>query len=279
MLSDREDHPSRVADGPLKGQTIGQVLEQFPEQVMGKFAGRFRRFPLLLKFLDVREMLSVQVHPTDPATAKTEAWVVLEAGTKSRIYAGLKPGTTAEVLRRALTNGTVADRLACFHPKPGDAVFNPAGMVHSLGGGVVVFEVQQNSDVTFRLFDWNHVDPKTGQPRALQVDQALACINFGQCAGGLVAPVVEETTPVRRERLFHCDHFWLSRVRGESPFTVGATGVPRVLVCIDGKGQLHHGGATYEIGKGDVFLLPAVLGACTLQPRGPVNVLEIEIPE
>ena len=104
VLSDREDHPSRVADGSLKGQTIAQVLEQFPEQVMGKFAGRFRRFPLLLKFLDVREMLSVQVHPGlnggDPATAKTEAWVVLEAGTKSRIYAGLKPGTTEGILRR-----------------------------------------------------------------------------------------------------------------------------------------------------------------------------------
>jgi mannose-6-phosphate isomerase len=179
MLSDRDDHPSCVADGSLQGQTIGQVLEQFPEQVMGTFAGRFRRFPLLLKFLDVREMLSVQVHPTDPATAKTEAWVVLEAGIKCRIYAGLKPRTTKGVLRQALRDGTVADDIACFHPKLGDAVFLPARTIHSLGGGVMVFEVQQNSDTTFRLFDWNHVDPKTGQLRALQVDQALACINFG----------------------------------------------------------------------------------------------------
>jgi mannose-6-phosphate isomerase len=283
VLSDRDDHPSRVADGPLKGQTIGQVLEQFPEQVMGNFAGCFRRFPLLLKFLDVREMLSVQVHPGvnggNAATAKTEAWVVLEAGTKSRIYAGLKPGTTPEVLRHALKEGTVADRLTCFHPKPGDAVFNPAGMVHSLGGGVMVFEVQQNSDVTFRLYDWNHVDPKTGQPRPLQVEQALACIDFGQRAGGLVAPVVETTSPVRRERLVHCDYFRLSRLRSESTFTVGAVGAPRVLVSIDGNGQLNHGGATYEIGRGDVFLLPAILGACSFHPRGPVNVLEIEIPE
>ena len=279
VLSDRDEHPSRVADGSLQGLSIAQLLDQYREQVMGKLAGRFRRFPLLLKFLDVREMLSVQVHPTDPATAKTEAWVVLEAGVKSRIYAGLKPGTTVEVLRYAVKEGTVADRLACFHPNPGDAVFNPAGMVHSLGGGVMVFEVQQNSDVTFRLFDWNHVDPKTGQLRALQAHQALACINFGQCAGGLIAPVVEETTPVNRERLFHCEYFWVSRVRGESPFPVGALGVPRVLVCIDGKGKLNHAGAAYEIGKGDVLLLPAVLGACTLQPQGPVNVLEIEIPE
>ena len=191
ILSDRDDHPSRVANGPLKGRTIGQLLEQCPEQLLGKLAGRFRRFPLLLKFLDAREMLSVQVHPSDahadllPAgeTGKTEAWVVLEAGPESRIYAGLKPGTTADNLRRALANGTVADHLACFTPKPGDGVFLPAGTVHSLGGDVVVFEVQQNSDVTFRLYDWDHVDAKTGQPRALQVDQALACIDFARVCG------------------------------------------------------------------------------------------------
>ena len=263
VLSDREDHPSRVADGPLKGRTIAQLLAQFPEQVMGKLAGRFRRFPLLLKFLDAREMLSVQVHPADthtdllPAgeTGKTEAWVVLEAGPKSRIYAGLKPGTTEADLRQAL------------------------GTVHTLGGGVVVFEVQENSDVTFRLYDWNHVDAKTGQPRALQVDRALACIDFGECAGGLVAPVVEATKPVERERRFHCRDFRLARLRGDSPFAVGAPGVPSVLVSIDGTGELEHGGATYAVGKGDVFLLPAVTGTCTFRPRGAVNVLELAIPE
>ena len=287
VLSDRDDHASRVADGPLKGRTIAQLLEQFPEYVMGKLAGRFRRFPLLLKFLDAREMLSVQVHPADnhtdllPAgeTGKTEAWVVLEAGPESRIYAGLKPGTTEATLRQALTDGGVADHLACFTPKPGDGVFIPAGTVHALGGDIVVFEVKENSDVTFSLYDWNHVDAKTGKPRALHVDRALACIDFGKCAGGLVAPVVEATEPVERERLFRCEHFRLSRLRGQSPFTVGASGVPSVLVSIEGAGQVEHGGAAYAIGKGDVFLLPAVLGACTFRPSSAVSVLEIEIPE
>jgi mannose-6-phosphate isomerase len=254
---------------------------------MGKLAGRFRRFPLLLKFLDAREMLSVQVHPADnhtdllPAgeTGKTEGWVVLEAGTESRIYAGLRPGTTEATLRQAIADGGVADQLACFTPKPGDGVFIPAGTVHALGGDIVVFEVQENSDVTFRLYDWNHVDAKTGKPRALQVDRALACIDFGGCAGGLVAPVVEATEPVERERLFRCEHFRLSRLRGQSPFTVGASGVPSVLVSVEGAGQVEHGGAAYAIGKGDVFLLPAVLGACTFQPSSAVSVLEIEIPE
>jgi mannose-6-phosphate isomerase len=287
LLSDRDDHKSRVANGPLKGQTIGQLLRQFPQQIMGKLAGRFRRFPLLLKFLDVQEMLSVQVHPTKAntnllptgETPKTEAWVVLEAGTQSRIYAGLKPGTTEASLRRALTNGTVADQLACLTPKPDDAIFLRAGTVHSLGGDLVVFEIQQNSDVTFRLYDWDHIDPKTGKPRALQVDKAMACIDFSEGPVSRVTPVVETTTPVERERLFDCEHFWLWRLRGQSPFTVGAVDLPRVLVCVEGAGQVEHGSAAYAIGKGDVFVLPAVIGKCVFRPRGAVNLLEIAIPD
>jgi mannose-6-phosphate isomerase len=278
VLSDREDHPSRVADGALKGLTIAQLLGQFPRQVMGSLAGRFRRFPLLLKFLDAREMLSVQVHPAGES-GKTEAWVVVEAGRDSRIYAGLKPGTTEADLRQALANGGPADRLACFAPAPGDAVFIPAGTVHALGGGVVVFEVQQNSDVTFRLYDWGHVDAKTGKPRPLQVEQALQCVDFAGRAGGLVVPVAEATASVKREWLFHCEYFWLSRLQGDVPFAVGKPGVPRVLVCIAGTGQLEHEGTTYSVRKGEVFLIPAVTGECTFRPCGAVNVLEIEIPE
>jgi mannose-6-phosphate isomerase len=277
VLSDRDDHPSLVANGPLQGRSITQVLEQFPKQMMGELAGRFRRFPLLLKFLDAREMLSVQVHPADD-TGKTEAWVVLEAGSKSRIYAGLRPRTTAEILWRALKDGTVVDHLACFVPKSGDGVFIPAGTVHSLGGGAMVFEVQQNSDVTFRLYDWNHLDPETLKPRPLQVDQALACIHYAEHPAGRVTPVMEGTAPVACERLFHCEYFRLWRLRGQSPFSVGAAGVPRILVCLEGAGQLEHGVAD-AVGKGDVWLLPAVTGACTFRPRGAVSVLEIAIPE
>jgi mannose-6-phosphate isomerase len=286
LLSDRDDHASRVANGPLQGATIRQLLNRSPEQMLGKPAGRFQRFPLLLKFLDARDVLSVQVHPADGRTdllppgesGKTEAWVVLETGSKSRIYAGLRPGTTADVLRQALAERTVADHLASFAPRPGDAVFIKAGTVHSLAD-VVVFEVQQNSDVTFRLYDWERVDVKTGQPRALHVDQALACIDFSQGAIGPSAPVVESTMPVRRERLFDCEHFRLWRLRGETPFTVGIAGAPRVLVCIDGAGQLEHGADMHAVRKGDVLLLPAVVGACVFRPHGAVTLLEVALPE
>jgi mannose-6-phosphate isomerase len=286
LLSDRDDHPSHVANGPLKGQTLAELLHQWPEQLLGKLAGRFRRFPLLLKFLDVRDTLSVQVHPSDqqtnylPAgeTGKTEAWVVLESGIKSRIYAGLKPATTIGTLRQALSNGTVADCLASFTPKPGDGILIPAGTVHSLDD-VVVFEVQENSDVTFRLYDWNHVDTRTGQHRPLQVDQAMACIDFAQGAIGPVVPMMDELKPVLRERLFDCEHFGLWRFGAESPFRVGAERTPRVLVCLAGDGQVGHNGANYAIDKGDVLLLPAVVGVCLCQPHGAISLLEISLPE
>jgi mannose-6-phosphate isomerase len=286
LLSDRDDHPTLVANGPLKGQTLGQLLKQLPQQMLGKRAGRFRRFPLLLKFLDVRNALSVQVHPSDGQTSyvpsgetgKTEAWVVLEAGPKSRIYAGLDPGTTADNMRRAVANKTVAEHLPYFTPKPGDGVLVPAGTVHSLND-VVVFEVQENSDVTFRLYDWDHVDPKTGQSRPLQVDQAMACIDFAQGVLGPVVPVVEKVQPVERERLFCCEHFGLSRISGESPFMVGVRETPRVLVCIAGDGQLDHAGANHAIRKGDVFLLPAEVGACLCRPKGEMTLLDISLPK
>ena len=286
LLSDRDDQRSLVANGPLKGQSLTQLLEQSPAELLGDLAPRCRRFPLLLKFLDAREMLSVQVHPGDedkaliPAgeTGKTEAWVVLETGPESRIYAGLKPGTTMDNLRGALGDGTLVERLACFTPKPGDGVFLPAGTVHSLGGDTVVFEVQENSDVTFRLFDWDRVDADTGLSRTLQVEQALACIDLAAHNDGPVAAVVESTAPVRRERIFQCKHFGLWRLSGQTPFAVGVAGALRLIVCIEGVGQIEHDGSTYPVAAGDVWLLPAAVGVCPFQPSGTVTLLEIALP-
>lgn len=285
VLSDCQDQASSVANGNLRGQTISQLFEQYPERLMGKLAHRFDRFPLLLKFVDARQMLSVQVHPSDAHTAllplgeteTTEGWVVLETGKDSRICAGLKADTTSEVLVRALADGTVAEHLRCSNPRTGDAFLIPAGTPHTLGD-VVVFEVQQTRDVTFHLCDWDQIDPETDKAQPLQVQEALACIEFGESLAGLVMPLVETTTHVRRELLFKCAQFWLWRLRGQSPFDVGANGVPRIVLCIDGNGQIVHGGVTHAVRKGDVFLLAAEIGVCAFQPRGGVTLLEIALP-
>jgi len=286
VLSDRQGHASRVAGGPFAGQTLGQLMADWPEPLLGTQARTFRRFPLLLKFLDARRMLSVQVHPSDahtrllPAgeTGKTEAWIVLKTGPASRIYAGLKPGTTPTTLRKGLADGRLTDSLAHFTPEVGDCVLLPAGTVHSLGGDLVVFEIQQNSDVTFRLYDWNHVDAKTGRPRPLQVENALACADFTAGTIGPVTPLVDVTAPAR-ETVFRCKQFSCWRVRSQLPFRVGAVGVARVLVCIEGAGRIEHDGAFYPARRGDVLLLPAAMGACEFRPTRAVTLLEIGLPE
>ena len=270
VLSDRDDHASHVSDGVLKGRTIAQLLARFPHEVMGRLAGKFARFPLLLKFLDAEKMLSVQVHPHG-RDGKTEAWVVLEAGEDSRIYAGLSKGTTEDDLRRAVANSKVEENLESFHPAAGDAVFIPGGTVHSLGGGVVVFEVQQNSDVTYRLYDWGHIDEKTGTTRPLQVEQALEAVNFSANDGGLAKPA--------GQNLIDCKYFDLSRLGGNSPFPVGEPGKPSVLVCIEGAGLVDPGKTGYAVKKGDVYLMPAAIGTCTCRPDDSgMSILEIGIP-
>jgi mannose-6-phosphate isomerase len=285
LLSDRADYPSRVADGPLQGCTIAELIARGPAAMLGILADRFRRFPLLLKFLDVQKMLSVQVHPRDdqaaliPAgdTGKTEAWVVLAASARASIYAGLKPGTTAADLR-ALTAHTADQHLAHFTPQRGEAVLIEAGTVHSVGDGLVVFEVQENSDATYRLYDWDHIDAATGKTRPLQVDQALACADFARGAVHPATPVVESTQPALRENLLRCPHFDVWRVSGAAPFMVGAPGTPRVLVCIDGSGHVEYGGAAVAMEKGAVVLLPAELGLCRFRPGGVVVLLELAVP-
>src|SRR5580658_9994686 len=282
LLSDRDEYPSRVSDGPLKGRTIAQLMEQSSREILGRLAPRFRRFPLLLKFLDVQKMLSVQVHPSDGKTqlipygdtGKTEAWVVLESGPRSRIYAGLKPGATPADLR-SISKRTADDYLASFTPADGQSVLIEAGTVHSIGGEIVVFEVQENSDVTFRLYDWDHIDATTGLPRPLQIEQALACIDFTLGSIQPVSPIVETKPPIAREQLIDCSHFRMERVRSAVPFDVGETGVPRVLVCIDGGGAIEFKGDDFIMEKGTVMLLPAALGVCRFRPASPITMLEL----
>lgn len=285
ILSDRKDHASKVIDGPLKGSTITELMKNYPKEIMGMHGDRFDRFPLLLKFLDCNEVLSVQVHPSDNQTAyipegdtgKTEAWVVLETSDDSRIYAGLKKGTTKESLVKSIENKSVSENLHSFVPEVGDAVFIHSGTVHTLGGAVV-FEVQENSDVTFRLYDWDRTDQKTGKPRELQVDKAIACIDFNQVD---VTPVPPEQSLelINAEILFDNEHFKLWRMLSQTELIVGFDNEPVILVCLDGKGTLQYQNKDYSLAKGEVMLLPAAVGQLYLNPIEEITLLQIAIPE
>ena len=285
ILSDRKDHASKVTDGPLKGSTLTELMKKFPNEIMGKGGSHFDRFPLLLKFLDCNEVLSVQVHPSDDQkdfipegdTGKTEAWVVLETGKDSRIYAGLKKGTTKESLVKSIENKSVSEKLHSFVPKKDDAVFIHSGTVHTLGG-TVVFEVQENSDVTFRLYDWDRNDPKTGKPRDLQVDKAIACIDFNQVEIGPVPPI-KSWVVENAEKLFDNEHFKLWRIESETELTLGLKDEPVILVCLEGNGTMDYNKKDYSISKGEVMLIPAAVGQLDMAPGQKITLLQIAIPK
>ncbi len=287
VLSDVDGSPSRVADGPLAGRSLRELLADTPARVLGTAPAPNGRFPLLLKFIDARQELSVQVHPDDAQAAarvpgtcgKTEAWVVLDADpVTSRIYAGFSPGVDADRFRYAMDARSTPETLHSFTPQPGDCVFLRAGTVHAIGANILLFEVQQTSDTTYRLYDWDRVDAKTGQPRQLHVDDGLACSDFAAGPCHPVSPAVELRGAARREGLVACDHFTLERLTGSEPFRVGADGHCRAVVCVAGGGELTSGGVRYPLAAGDVYLLPAEVGACDVTPDGSVTLLECGLP-
>jgi mannose-6-phosphate isomerase len=277
VLSDVQGSESRVARGPHRGKTLRELIAEFPHELLGDATPADGKFPLLLKFIDAKQPLSVQVHPDDAQAArlkgpghrgKTEAWVVLDANpATSLLYAGFRPGVTAADFRRALADGTAADALHAFTPAPGDTLFLRAGTVHAIGAGLLIFEVQQTSDITFRLHDWDRVDAKTGRPRELHLDDGLACADF---AAGPCDPVTPTPTADGRDELVACEHFTLHRRAVTAPVTFeNAAG--RVLVAVAGRGTVNG----EPLATGGVVLVPASVRSVTVAPTaGPLTLLE-----
>lgn len=274
LLSDVDGNVSTVANGTFAGMSLRDVLADHADAVFGDDKPADGRFPLLLKLLDARQELSVQVHPDDAQAVrlkgdgfrgKTEAWVVLEANpVTSRLYAGFAPGMTEAAFRAAVEGHATPAALHQFAPNPGDCVFLKAGTVHAIGSGLLLFEVQQTSDITYRLYDWGRVDAKTGLARELHLEDGLACSDFAQ---GPCDPVTPTGQPPR-EGLVDCPHFSLVRHTVADEATVGEAGRCRIVTCIGGSGLV--GGEAVEFG--DVLLLPASLGRVGV--TGRVTLLE-----
>jgi mannose-6-phosphate isomerase len=283
VLSDVDGNLSTVAAGPLAGRTLRDLIGEYRLDVFGPHAPPDGRFPLLLKFIDARRELSVQVHPNDEQAerlvgpgkrGKTEAWVILDADpATSKIYAGFRPGVSADAFRSAMAAKAAPDTLHSFTPKAGECVFLPAGTVHAIGANILLFEVQQTSDITYRLYDWDRLDARTGKPRDLHVEDGLLCSDF---ATGPCYPVdpTRADRPHRCEELVRCEFFALARHADDRPFKVGAPGQCRVVVGVEGRADLVWDDRGFPVAAGTVVLLPAAVGECRLLPRGPVTLLE-----
>lgn len=288
-ISDHGSHQSIVADGPAAGRTLRALLADDPAPLLGDTdeAG----FPWLIKYLDAHDWLSVQVHPDEAAVrrlwpgenSKTEAWFVLAARPGSRVYTGLRPGVDEAILRGAVADGTVADCLYSYEPRPGDCIFLPAGTVHAVGGGVLIAEVQQSSDATFRLFDWGRRDAH-GQARRLHLEEAIASIHWNAGpvdplpARGYPRPGQPSARDAVRQELVRCRYFHLDYVRQSEPFRLAGCGQMQTLLVLHGRGRYRSDGGLHALVAGDTVLLPAALPPLWIEPSEPLGLLLSTLP-
>jgi mannose-6-phosphate isomerase len=250
---------SVVAEGPLSGATLHELVTKFGRDITGDVAlvAPSGQFPILIKFLDAREALSIQVHPDEAyakanpgAHLKNEAWYVVQADKNARLLKGLKPGVTREKFAEKLTDGTVDSLINTVPVKAGDCFYLPSGTVHALGAGILAAEVQTPSDTTYRVFDFNRVDPSTGEKRKLHIDQAMQCINFS-------APL--QVHHPLGEELVRCEHFSIRKLTATAGQNIQISNGPVVLMVIEGSGEIFTSGGTATYRRGETILLPDIV--------------------
>ncbi|GAB7387996.1 hypothetical protein BSNK01_18330 [Bacillaceae bacterium] len=304
-LSDHPSAPSVCVNGPLEGSALQEIIRKYPEAYLGKQGNggaqagpaSLARFPLLIKFIHAESDLSVQIHPDDAYAlahendyGKTEAWYVLDAKPGARIVYGHTFGDRDEYFR-AVEEKRVKEYLRYRDVKKGDTVFVPARTLHALLGGIMVIEVQQSSDVTYRVYDWDRVD-KNGKPRELHIEKAADVLRYGEEANGegeRGAAVLREEPGIRCERLVRCPYFTLEKLELEkaAEWRMGNPGNPDVVIVAEGEGELAWGegtengaggGGSIGLAPGDTLLVPATCESYRLQPKAPLKVLRCYYP-
>jgi len=283
----RDGTVSVVANGPLRGWKLQKLLDRLPREILGdEHSMRFSsRFPLLIKFLYADEKLSLQVHPSDDFAAryddegvgKMEAWYILHVEETGRVIRGVLPGTTVGEFKQHLQQGTVEQCLNTMVVDPGDVIFIPPGTLHTMFGGVLLLEVQQNSDVTYRLSDWGRKD-RNGEARPVQIERALQVVDFYSMGVSKYKPARIPGFPYRRKLLIKCEKFTMESLEFSSQRVTEKADVARFRMysIVRGRGAFRYGlkkNRTEPFKAGQTFLMPAHLGEFDFAARGACEVV------
>ncbi len=285
-IAQREKDTSVVINGSLKGWTLDKVLEEHRKAVLGdEQSMRFRKFPLLVKFLAAHDKLSLQVHPTDDyaqryeaeGVGKMEAWYVLHAPKEARIIRGVLPGTTVAEFKDHLKKGSVEQCLNVMDVKEQDVIFIPPGTIHSAYGGIVVLEVQQNSDCTYRLTDWGRSDAR-GKARPLDVEKAMNVTDFYSMGVSKYKPARIAGFSYRRKLLIKCEKFTMETIELSKQKVVEKANAARSVVhtIVNGKGKYLFGEkkkSSQPFKKGETFLIPAKIGEYEIASHGATEIV------
>jgi mannose-6-phosphate isomerase len=282
-ISDRPGDENVIVNGPLAGKNLRWLMESHgPEVLGGARPAATGRFPLLCKILDARDKLSLQVHPPAARAAelrgepKTEMWYIADAAPGAELFVGLKRGVTRAEFEEKVADGSVAD---CFHRVPvraGDTMFLPSGRVHAIGAGLVIFEIQQNSDTTYRVFDWNRVG-LDGKPRELHIAQSLASIDFNDFEPKLVETKFVTDGGVQKRALVNDPLFNVETWK----LNTGARGALKpkklqIVAVTDGQVEIKSGSSSVNISAGQFSLIPAGLDQTEIVAKSDAGLLRVE---
>jgi mannose-6-phosphate isomerase len=282
-ISDRPGDASVVANGPLAGKDLRWLMTHHVAELLGDAKpAAAGRFPLLCKILDARDKLSLQVHPPASKAAelgsepKTEMWYIADAAPDASLYAGLKHGVTREEFEKRIADGSVAE---CFHRIPvraGDTMFLPSGRVHAIGAGLVIFEIQQNSDTTYRVFDWNRVG-LDGKPRELHVAQSLASIDFNDFEPKLVETDFTTDGKIQKRTLINDPLFNVETWK----LNTGAAGLLKpnklqIIAVTNGEIEIRSGTTAVNSSAGQFCLIPASLERTEILAESDTTFLRVE---
>jgi mannose-6-phosphate isomerase len=278
----------RFADGPFAGSTLGEAWAQMPVECTGTKLRPEGAFPILVKFIFTDDKLSVQVHPDDDYASqhekqagrrgKTEMWYFVSARPRSEILFGLKPGVERDSFRRAIDDATVENFVVRVPTKARDAIFVPAGTVHAIGAGFVLCEIQEQSDITYRVYDYNRRNA-AGETRALHIDKAMDVIRFGEHEGGKIEPVTIERGPLSETYLAACRYFVTEH--WEFSESISQKTSPEhfdLLISIAGRGLIETGEEKIAYAPAQVWLMPAALGAYQIVPQERTEFLRTFVP-
>jgi mannose-6-phosphate isomerase len=276
----------KFADGPFAGQDLGEVWPKMTEDWIGRGVRREGLFPLLVKFIFPEDKLSVQVHPDDAyardheaagGVGKTEMWYVVSARAGAEVRVGLKPEVDRDQFRRAIAEGTAEDCVAAVPVRAGDAIFVPAGTVHTIGPGMILCEIQQNSDITYRVFDYNRLTPE-GEPRALHVEKAMDVIRFGEQQGGKVAAAAKEAGG-EMMALVECPFFAVAKsVFTHREYRARRKSVFELLIVLEGRGKIEVPDGAVEYSPAQAWLVPASVRDCVFAPEKRTTILHAWVP-
>jgi mannose-6-phosphate isomerase len=272
-VSDREEGMSVVSHGPLAGASLRELMNGRGRELAGSGCAKDAFFPLLIKIIDARERLSVQVHPDDASAArgegeaKTEMWYALDGGSGGQVFAGLREDVTEAVLRAALKDGRLPSLLKTVPLAAGEAVFVPGGRVHAIDAGNLLLEVQQNSNTTYRLYDWDRVG-SDGKPRPLHVEEALRVIHWRDAAPVKFLPGTRRASGRNAWwDVLACPHFCVRRLDLAEPGVLQSDGRSfRILFAARSGVTVEGGGVIQELPLGSSCLLPAALTQCLVRP-------------